>query len=133
MKLKKNDLTSTELSQQVVEGMHEKKAENVVVLDLRKIHNAIADFFVIASGNSDTQIDAIADSVEEVVHKKSGQNPYNREGKQNKEWILLDYVDVVVHVFKKDVRSFFDIEALWGDADFLYYGDDLKPSKTPLK
>lgn len=129
---KTNKISSEELSLLVVTGMQEKKAQDIVVLDLRKIHNAITDFFIICSGNSDTQIDAIGGSVEEEIHKTLKMNPWHREGKQNKEWILLDYVDVVVHVFKKDRREFYDIESLWGDADFTYYGDTLVPSKTPL-
>jgi ribosome-associated protein len=129
---KTNKISSEELSLLVVTGMQEKKAQDIVVLDLRKIHNAITDFFIICSGNSDTQIDAIGGSVEEEIHKALKMNPWHREGKQNKEWILLDYVDVVVHVFKKDRREFYDIESLWGDADFTYYGDTLVPSKTPL-
>ncbi|MCR9064321.1 MAG: ribosome silencing factor [Cytophagales bacterium] len=128
---KEKQLSSSELSQYVVEGMLEKKASNVVVMDLRKVNNAISDYFVICSGNSDTQIEAIASSVEEVVYKKTAQDPWNREGRQNREWILLDYVDVVVHVFQKEKRSFYDIESLWGDADFTYFSEDMKPSKKP--
>jgi ribosome-associated protein len=129
---KTKKISSEELSLLVVAGMQEKKAQDIVVLDLRKIHNAITDFFIICSGSSDTQIDAIGGSVEDEIHKSLQMNPWHREGKQNKEWILLDYVDVVVHVFKKDRREFYDIESLWGDADFTYYGDTLVPSKTPL-
>lgn len=129
---KEKQLSSSELSLSVIEGMIEKKAGNVVLMDLRKVHNAIADYFVICSGNSDTQIDAIAKSVEETVYKKTGQDPWNREGRQNREWILLDYVDVVVHVFQKEKRSFYDIESLWGDGVFTYFGEDMKPSKTPV-
>jgi ribosome-associated protein len=87
---------------------------------------------VICSGSSDTQIDAIASSVDEEVFKGSNQDPWHKEGIQNKEWILLDYVDVVVHVFRKDRREFYDIESLWGDAEIAYYGDTLKPSSVPL-
>lgn len=129
---KEKQLSSSELSLSVIEGMIEKKANNVVLMDLRKVHNAIADYFVICSGNSDTQIDAIAKSVEATVYKKTKQDPWNREGRQNREWILLDYVDVVVHVFQKEKRSFYDIESLWGDADFTYFGEDMKPSKSPV-
>jgi len=105
-----------ELSDLVVQGMAEKKALDIVVLDLRKVKNAVADYFVICSGNSDTQIDAICDSVEEFVYKASKQSPWKKEGKQNKEWILLDYRDVVAHIFKKDKRDFYSLEELWGDA-----------------
>jgi len=114
---KAQNLTSEELCNLVVKGMQEKKAIDVVVMDLRDVKTAIADFFVICSGNSDTQIDAIADSVEEEVYKASQVDPWHEEGKMNREWILLDYVDVVAHVFKKDRREFYDLEQLWGDAE----------------
>jgi len=107
---------SQKLSELVVKGMTEKKGQEIVILDLRKVRNAIADYFIICSGNSDTQIDAICDSIEEYVYKASNQSPWKKEGKQNKEWILLDYIDVVAHVFKKDKRKFFSLEELWGDA-----------------
>lgn len=110
------DVSSEILSEWVVEGMKDKKAIDVVVMDLREVKHAIADYFVICSGNSDTQIDAISDSIEEQIHKNSKQNPWKREGQQNKEWILLDYVDVVAHVFNKEKRTFYGLEELWGDA-----------------
>lgn len=112
------EINSKELSEWVVEGMLDKKAIDVVVMDLRDVKHAIADYFIICSGNSDTQIDAISDSIEEQIHKRSKQNPWKREGRQNKEWILLDYVDVVAHVFNKEKRTFYGLEELWGDAKF---------------
>lgn len=111
------EVTSDELSGWVVEGMLEKKAMDVVIMDLREVKHAVADYFVICSGNSDTQIDAISDSIEEQIHKHTKQNPWKREGQQNKEWILLDYVDVVAHVFNKEKRVFYGLEELWGDAN----------------
>ncbi|UBM60243.1 ribosome silencing factor [Marinilongibacter aquaticus] len=129
---KEKQLSSSQLSEYIVEGMHEKKANQVILMDLRKVKNTITDYFVICSGNSDTQIDAIARSVEEVVYKKTNQNPWNTEGRQNKEWVLLDYVDVVVHIFISQKRAFYDIESLWGDAEITYFTDDLKPSKVPI-
>ncbi len=93
-------------------------------MDLRKVKNAICDYFVLCSGTSDTQIDAISTSIEDEVHKASKTNPWHKEGKLNREWILLDYVDVVVHVFKKDRRSFYDLEQLWGDADIQVIEDN---------
>lgn len=111
-----HEVSSDELSSWMVDGMLEKKASNVVILDLRAIKHAVADFFVICSGNSDTQIDAISDSVEEEIHKRSRQNPWKKEGRENKEWILLDYVDVVAHIFNKEKRAFYGLEELWGDA-----------------
>ncbi len=113
---KSNIISSEQLCQLVVKGMQEKKALDVVVMDLREIKNAITDFFVICTGNSDTQIDAIADSIETEVYKLTNEHPWQREGKEAKEWILIDYVDVVAHVFRKDRREFYGLEQLWGDA-----------------
>jgi ribosome-associated protein len=105
------------LSQLVVKGMQEKKATNIVVMDLRNVKNAVAEFFVICSGNSDKQLDAIADSIDQEVFKGLKENPWHAEGKNNKEWMLLDYTNVVAHIFKKDRRSFYTLEKLWGDAE----------------
>lgn len=112
-----NDSTLSEkMSKVVVRGMQEKKALDIAVIDLRGIKNAIADFFVLCSGSSDTQLDAIADSVDGEVNKVFNENPWHSEGKTNKEWILLDYANVVVHIFRKDRREFYALENLWGDA-----------------
>ncbi|WP_020595438.1 ribosome silencing factor [Spirosoma panaciterrae] len=111
------EFTAEQIRDFVVRGMQEKKAQDIVVMDLRNVKNAICDYFVICSGNSDTQIDAISTSIEEEVYKASKQDPWHKEGKMNREWILLDYVDVVAHVFKKERRAFYDLEQLWGDAE----------------
>jgi len=114
--VKQNQTDSRILSEVVVQGMLERKAQNIVVLDLREVKNAVSDYFIICTGTSDTQVDSITDSIEEEVVKQTGQNPRSREGKLNKEWILLDYVDVVAHVFKAERRAFYALEELWGDA-----------------
>ncbi len=131
-KLGQNELTAEELRNLVVKGMLEKKGMDVVVMDLRGVANAITDFFIICSGTSDTQIDAIASSVEEEVYKISKTNPWHREGQQNREWILLDYVDIVAHVFKKERRAFYDLEQLWGDAEIQHIEseEDLVPQRA---
>ena len=116
-------LSSEQLSKVVVKGMQEMKAEDIVVMDLRSVNNAVADFFVICSGNSDTHIAAIAESVDHEVNKTDGQNPWHREGLNNKIWVLLDYVDVVVHVFNHDNREFYSLESLWGDAKITSYDE----------
>ena len=116
MQDKAGELDSKNLSDLIVKGMQDKKALEITVLDLREVKNAVADYFVLCSGNSDTQLDAISDAIEEVVFKNSKQDPWKREGKNNKEWILIDYVNVVAHVFKKDKRQFYALEELWGDA-----------------
>jgi ribosome-associated protein len=117
-KRKKDSLAgSQKLSSLIVKGMQEKKANNIVLLDLRKVKNAVADFFVICSGNSDKQLDAIADSVDAEVYKDLKENPWHVEGKHNKEWMILDYTNVVAHIFRKDRRAFYALEKLWGDAE----------------
>lgn len=117
MSKKRNGLSSEKLSKTIIKGMQEKKAADIVLMDMRKVKNAVADFFVVCSGNSDRQLDAIADSVDAEVSKTLKENPWHSEGKQNKEWLLLDYIDVVVHIFRKDRREFYALEKLWGDAD----------------
>lgn len=101
----------------IIEGLEERKAHNIVVLDLHKINNRSFDYFVIADADSSTHVEAIASSVEEEVKKKTGERPYHTEGWQNAEWILLDYVNIVVHVFQKTIRDFYNIEDLWADAE----------------
>jgi ribosome-associated protein len=107
----------------VVKGMQDKKAQEITVLDLRKVDNAFTDFFVICSGTSDTQIEAIADSVDKEVWESGKIHVRAVEGKANREWILMDYYDVIVHVFLKDKRAFFKLEELWGDAKFTVFPD----------
>ncbi len=109
-------MKSKELSEIVVQGMQEKKAKDIVVMDLRGVQHAISDYFVICTGTSDTQLDAISESVEKEVYQHTGESPWHAEGKENKEWILIDYVDVVAHVFKREKRAFYGLEDLWGDA-----------------
>ena len=116
---KKKGKGSEKLCGAIVKGMQEKKAVDIVVLDLRKVKNAVADFFVICSGGSDKQLDAITESVDEEVYKAVKENPWHVEGKSNKEWMLLDYFDVVAHIFRKDRRDFFALEKLWGDAEII--------------
>lgn len=111
-------MTAEELSKVIVKGMEEKKASDIVVMDLRGVKNAFTDFFVICSGTSDIQIEAISDSVEAEVIKNNKERPFRSEGKNNKQWILMDYVNVVAHIFLKDKRLFYGLEELWGDAKF---------------
>ena len=119
MAKKRKGASSEKLSDLIVKGMQEKKAMDIVVLDLRKVKNAVADFFVLCSGSSDKQLDAIADSIDAEVFKALQENPWHIEGKNNKEWMLLDYIDVVAHVFRRDRREFYALEKLWGDADIV--------------
>jgi len=116
----KQTTDSKKISELVVEGMLDKKATNIVVMDLKNVKNAIADYFILCSGNSDTQIEAITESIEEVVFRNQKENPWKSEGRENKEWILIDYVDVVAHVFNKDKRIFYGLDDLWGDAEITH-------------
>jgi len=126
MKERKNkELSSKDLSELVAKGMVEKKGLDIAILDLRNVKNSITDFFVICSGNSDTQIDALANSVEDEVYKISKTEPWQKEGKANGEWILIDYVDVVAHIFNKDRRKHYDLEELWGDAEVTYLEESM--------
>jgi ribosome-associated protein len=117
MPKKKKEKDSEKLSKAIVKGMQEKKASDIVVMDLREVKNAVADFFVICSGNSDKQLEAISDSVDEEVYKLLKEKPWHMEGKSNKEWMILDYISVVSHIFRKDRRQFYALEKLWGDAE----------------
>jgi ribosome-associated protein len=117
----KTTTQSTNISEVIVHGIQEKKGNDIVRLDLRNIHSSVADYFVVCHAESSTQVKAIANSVEEEVFKALGIDPYRKEGLQNAEWILLDYFDVVVHIFKTEKREFYGIEDLWGDAEMKYY------------
>ncbi len=106
----------TLLALTVAQGMFEKKAEDIRILDMRQLKGASADFFVISHASNDKQVEAISKSLEDEVKKNLNQTPWHREGYENLEWVLTDYIDVVAHVFQKDLRGFYDIEGLWGDA-----------------
>ncbi len=100
----------------VVKGIEEVKGQDIQILDLRKIENTVCDYFIICNGTSNTQINAIVNSVQKIVSKALKEKPWHIEGSDNAEWVLMDYVHVVVHVFQKHIREFYDIEGLWGDA-----------------
>ncbi len=110
-----------DISALIVHGIQEKKGNDIVRLDLRNINSAVADYFIVCHAESSTQMKAIADSVEREVYLASGQSPVHKEGLQHSEWILLDYIDIVVHIFRTDKRSFYGIEDLWGDAEIKNY------------
>lgn len=115
IKAKVKDETQA-LIQSITQGIQEKKGLEIVILDLAKINSTVCDYFIICHGTSRTHTVALADSVEEQTRKNLSQGPRRREGFQNAEWILLDYLDVVVHIFQEPVRNFFKLEALWADA-----------------
>jgi ribosome-associated protein len=109
--------TSDFLTEIIIKGIQDKKGKNIVSLNLKKMEHAVSDYFIVCHGNSNIQVQAIAESVEEEVRKSIGIKPWHREGVQNAEWILLDYIDVVVHIFQETTRNFYQIETLWADAE----------------
>jgi ribosome-associated protein len=111
-KIVNSDLLITE----IVKGIEEVKGENISILDLREIENSVCDYFIICEGNSNTQVNAISGSIQKHVSKRLKDKPWHVEGESNAEWVLLDYVNVVAHVFQRDVRQFYNLEGLWGDA-----------------
>ncbi|OAD44459.1 ribosome silencing factor [Polaribacter atrinae] len=100
----------------IIKGIDEVKGENIQLLDLRDIENTVCDYFIICSGNSNTQVNAISGSIQKIVSKELKDKPWHIEGQTNSEWVLMDYVNVAVHIFQKHVREYYDIESLWGDA-----------------
>lgn len=107
----------------VIKAIQEKKGENIISLDLRKIPEAMADFFVICQATSTTQVKAIADFVEHKVKEDCGETPYRHEGHQAMQWVLVDYVNIVVHVMQPEIRKFYALEELWSDAGLTEHND----------
>lgn len=101
----------------IVEGMQERKAKNITILNLQGLENRVTDYFVICDADSNTHVNSIAESVEEMVEKLTKEKPYHSEGYQNGEWILVDYINMVAHIFLKETRNHYNIEGLWGDAE----------------
>lgn len=116
MNKSKKPVKSDELTACIVKGIQEKKGENIVTLDLKGVDGAVTDHFVICEANSSTQVGAIKDSIEEVVRKEVGEKPWHVEGTSNLEWVLLDYVNVVAHIFEREKRTHYNLEGLWADA-----------------
>ena len=112
----KKQVSTDDLIAVIIKGIDDVKGEEIQLLDLREIENTICDYFIICSGNSNTQVNAISNSVQKIVSKEVKDKPWHIEGQGNAEWVLMDYVNVVVHIFQKQVRDFYDIESLWGDA-----------------
>ncbi|MBE9467013.1 MAG: ribosome silencing factor [Bacteroidetes bacterium] len=109
-------MLTKQLVDNIIKGIQEKKGKNIVNLDITKLEQSIADNFIICHGDSNTQVGAIADSVEYFVKKELDEKPIHKEGKENSQWVLLDYGSVIVHVFQKEDRKFYNLEDLWADA-----------------
>jgi ribosome-associated protein len=105
------------LPESIIEAMLDKKAKDPVIINFEKIKSSICDAFIICHGTSRTQAEAIAEGVIMAVKKQTGQNPWHKEGFENAEWILIDYGDIIVHIFQETTRKFFNLEQLWADAE----------------
>ena len=123
-------VTSKVLSEKITQGMLEMKAVDIQIFDLRAVKHAIADFFVLCSGNSDIHIDSISQRIEKYAFDQVKQKPWHKEGYANREWILIDFVDVVAHVFNKEKRAFYELEKLWADAKIFNLENSTKQSSN---
>ncbi|WP_411768600.1 ribosome silencing factor [Winogradskyella sp. A3E31] len=112
----KDNSNADQLITTIIAGIEEVKGKEIVILDLRDIENTVCDYFIICEGTSNTQVNAVVNSIQKQVSKTVKDKPWHIEGTDNAEWVLMDYVNVVVHVFQKHVREYYDIESLWGDA-----------------
>ena len=120
----KSKPNTKEIVNAAIEGIFKKKGKDPVSLDLTKIENSAFKYFVICHGDSNTQVEALADSVLETVKEETGEKAWHKEGLNNATWVLLDYSDVVVHIFQREYRDFYKIEELWADAELTRYEDN---------
>lgn len=112
---------NSKLFKTIISAIRQKKGENIVSLDLRKIHEAVADFFIVCEASSNVQVRAIADTIETEVKKSTGELPYRHEGYQALQWVLIDYVNIVVHIFQPETRKFYKLEEMWNDGDHMQH------------
>ncbi|HLF52724.1 ribosome silencing factor [Flavobacterium sp.] len=112
----KKNINNDDLLANIIKGIEEVKGNDIDILDLREIDNSPCDYFVICNGNSNTQVSAIVNSIQKTVSKELKDKPWHIEGMENAEWVLMDYVNIVVHVFQTQIREYYNIESLWGDA-----------------
>ncbi|HRW64065.1 MAG TPA: ribosome silencing factor [Bacteroidales bacterium] len=119
----KTQENTTNLLGSIIEGLHKKKAKDVVSIDMTEIENSICKYFVICHGDSNTQVEALADSVLDTVREDTGEKAWHKEGLENATWVLLDYSDVVVHIFQKQYRDLYKLEELWADGRLKHYED----------
>lgn len=112
----KNLASKDDLLANIIKGIEDVKGADIDILDLREIENTVCDYFIVCNGNSNTQVVAISNAIQKAVSKELHEKPWHVEGLENAEWVLMDYVNIVVHIFQKHVREFYNIESLWGDA-----------------
>ncbi len=124
---KKNTQTrisrNSKIFKTIINAIQEKKGENIISLDLKKIPEAVSDFFIICTATNTSMLRAIADFVEHEVTEKCGEVPYKHEGKQGEQWILIDYVNIVVHIMLPEPRKFYQLEEMWSDAQGVEHND----------
>lgn len=116
--------SSSQLVDAIVEGIQRNKGEQIINLDLSKLNNTECSNFIVCHGNSNTQVEAIAQSVEATVREILGEYAWHTDGFKNREWIVIDYADVMVHIFKKEMRAHYDLESLWADAQTTEYAQE---------
>ena len=112
----KKEINNDILLANIIKGIEEVKGNDIDILDLRALENTVCDYFVICNGNSNTQVNAIVNSIQKLVSKELKDKPWHVEGAEVSDWVLMDYVHIVVHVFQKHIREYYNIESLWGDA-----------------
>jgi ribosome-associated protein len=112
----KKNVSADQLISAIISGIEDVKGKEINILDLRDIENTVCDYFIICEGTSNTQVNAIVNSIQKKVSKELKDHPWHVEGADNAEWVLIDYVNIAVHVFQKHIREYYDIEGLWGDA-----------------
>jgi len=112
----KKNISADDTIAAILKAIDEVKGEDIQILDLREIENTVCDYFVICTGTSNTHVNAISGIVQKQVSKITKDKPWHVEGEGNSEWVLIDYVNIVVHIFQRNVREYYDIESLWGDA-----------------
>lgn len=120
---RKKDETQ-KLLEVIVEGIKEKKGKDIVSIDLTNVTNYVSDYFVVCHADSNTHVSTIADYLKEIVKKKLNDRVWNTEGKENMQWVLLDYSNIVVHIFQKEQRDFYNLEALWADSNIVRYSSE---------
>jgi len=124
--MRKTDKEATLVRDSVVKGLFEKKGEKVALIDLRKIENRVCDYFIISHATSSKQVDSLAWSVEDIVRRETGRKPYHIEGRENCIWVLIDYGDILVHIFQQPYREFYNLESLWADGTLTMLEDKLE-------
>jgi len=121
--VKKNPSYTEELNDLIIDSIQDIKGKNVLKLDMRDLDDAPTDFFIICEGDSNTQVKAISENIHKRLKEEADQRPAHSEGKQNARWICMDYFDIVVHVFYRETREFYELEELWSDAKITEYAN----------